>query len=63
MLNSILAAEHLVSCLIHYVVGMRTRCVVFRHQARGAPEKKGRTFVNDTIRNDFHKRFLAKYIQ
>ena len=37
--------------------------VVFRHQARGAPEKKGRTFVNDTIRNDFHKRFLAKYIQ
>ena len=34
-----------------------------RHQARGAPEKKGRTFVNDTIRNDFHKRFLAKYIQ
>mmetsp|Transcript_21339 Transcript_21339/g.63739 ORF Transcript_21339/g.63739 Transcript_21339/m.63739 type:complete len:222 (+) Transcript_21339:30-695(+) len=37
--------------------------VVFRHQARGAAEKKGRTFVNDTIRNDFHKRFLAKYIQ
>ena len=37
--------------------------VVFRNQARGAPEKKGKTFVNDTIRNDFHKRFLAKYIQ
>mmetsp|Transcript_10692 Transcript_10692/g.32358 ORF Transcript_10692/g.32358 Transcript_10692/m.32358 type:complete len:220 (-) Transcript_10692:55-714(-) len=37
--------------------------VVFRHQARGAPEKKGKTFINDTIRNDFHKRFLAKYIQ
>ena len=36
--------------------------VVFRNQARGAPEKKGKTFVNDTIRNDFHKRFLAKYI-
>ena len=37
--------------------------VVFRNQARGAPEKKGRTFINDTIRNDFHKRLLAKYIQ
>ena len=37
--------------------------VVFRHQARGAPEQKGKRFVNDTIRNDFHRRFLAKYIQ
>jgi len=37
--------------------------VVFRNQARGAPEKKGKRFINDTIRNDFHKRFLRKYIQ
>eukprot|EP00632_Arachnochrysis_sp_CCMP2950_P015629 CAMPEP_0185697868 /NCGR_PEP_ID=MMETSP1164-20130828/6006_1 /TAXON_ID=1104430 /ORGANISM="Chrysoreinhardia sp, Strain CCMP2950" /LENGTH=242 /DNA_ID=CAMNT_0028364767 /DNA_START=17 /DNA_END=745 /DNA_ORIENTATION=- len=41
--------------------------VVFRNQARGAAPKDGskatKRFVNDTIRNDFHKRFLAKYIQ
>ena len=36
--------------------------VVFRNQARGAPETKKR-FINDTIRNDFHRRFLNKFIQ
>ena len=35
--------------------------VVFKHQARGVQEPKKR-FINDTIRNDFHKRFLQKYI-
>ena len=35
--------------------------VVFRHQSRGEPQRKKR-FVNDAIRNDFHKKFLAKYI-
>lgn len=35
--------------------------VVFRHQSRGEPEQKKR-FVNDAIRNDFHKKFLAKYM-
>mmetsp|Transcript_1407 Transcript_1407/g.1912 ORF Transcript_1407/g.1912 Transcript_1407/m.1912 type:complete len:232 (-) Transcript_1407:128-823(-) len=35
--------------------------VVFKNQARTEPEKKKR-FVNDTIRNEFHKRFLQKYI-
>lgn len=35
--------------------------VVFRHQSRGEPQPKKR-FVNDAIRNDFHKKFLAKYI-
>lgn len=36
--------------------------VVFRNQARGAKEHK-KQFINDTVRNDFHKRFLAKYVQ
>jgi protein CWC15 len=35
--------------------------VVFRNQAKGEPEVKKR-FINDTIRNDFHKRFLNKFI-
>jgi len=36
--------------------------VVFKNQARDEPEVKKR-FVNDTIRNDFHRKFLGKYIQ
>ena len=36
--------------------------VVFRNQAKGEPEKKKR-FINDTVRNDFHKSFLKRYIQ
>lgn len=36
--------------------------VVFRNQARNEPEVKKR-FINDTIRNDFHKKFLNKYVK
>lgn len=36
--------------------------VVFRNQASAAPAP-GRRFVNDTLRNDFHLRFMRKYIQ
>ena len=36
--------------------------VVFRNQAKGEPEIKKR-FINDTVRNDFHKRFLSKFIK
>ncbi|KXZ50758.1 hypothetical protein GPECTOR_15g443 [Gonium pectorale] len=36
--------------------------VVFKNQARGEPKAQKR-FVNDTIRNDFHKRFLQRYIR
>ncbi|ETN20981.1 hypothetical protein, variant [Phytophthora nicotianae INRA-310] len=35
--------------------------VVFKNQSRNEPEVKKR-FINDTIRNDFHRRFLSKYI-
>lgn len=36
--------------------------VVFRNQAKGEPQAKKR-FINDTVRNDFHKRFLYKFIR
>lgn len=36
--------------------------VVFKNQARSEPEIRKR-FVNDTIRNDFHRRFLGKYMK
>eukprot|EP00736_Rhodelphis_marinus_P014391 Rmarinus@m.6944 len=36
--------------------------VVFRNQSRSEPEEKKR-FINDPLRNDFHKRFLKKYIR
>ena len=36
--------------------------VVFKNQTRGEPRAKKR-FVNDTIRSDFHRRFLNKYIK
>jgi protein CWC15 len=36
--------------------------VVFRNQAKGEPQPKKR-FINDTVRNDFHRRFLNKFIR
>ncbi|KAI9913931.1 hypothetical protein PsorP6_005342 [Peronosclerospora sorghi] len=36
--------------------------VVFKNQSRNELQVKKR-FINDTIRNDFHRRFLNKYIQ
>ncbi|GFH29268.1 protein CWC15 [Haematococcus lacustris] len=36
--------------------------VVFKNQARNEPKAQKR-FINDTIRNDFHKRFLQRYIR
>eukprot|EP00270_Netrium_digitus_P000142 TRINITY_DN1015_c0_g1_i1.p1 TRINITY_DN1015_c0_g1~~TRINITY_DN1015_c0_g1_i1.p1 ORF type:complete len:246 (+),score=78.59 TRINITY_DN1015_c0_g1_i1:146-883(+) len=36
--------------------------VVFRNQARGEP-KLPKRFINDTIRSDFHRKFLNKYMK
>ena len=36
--------------------------VIFRNQARNEP-KKQRRFINDTLRSDFHRRFLERYIK
>ena len=35
---------------------------VFKNQAKGEIKQQKR-FINDTIRNDFHKKFLHKYVQ
>lgn len=35
--------------------------VIFKNQAKDLPKPKKR-FINDTVRSDFHKKFLARYI-
>ena len=40
-----------------------TEDTVFKNQARVLPKDKQNRFVNDIIRSDFHRKFLAKYIQ
>ncbi|XP_060209592.1 uncharacterized protein LOC132636651 [Lycium barbarum] len=39
-----------------------TFSVVFKNQARGEM-KAAKRFINDTIRNDFHRKFLHKYMK
>jgi protein CWC15 len=36
--------------------------VVFKNQSRGE-EKEKKRFINDTVRNDFHRKFLRRYIK
>jgi protein CWC15 len=36
--------------------------VVFKHQARMMDEKPSKRFINDTLRSDFHKKFIERYI-
>lgn len=37
--------------------------VVFKNCARSEPDKKTPTFINDSLRSDFHKKFMEKYIK
>lgn len=37
--------------------------VVFKNCARGEVDHTKRGFVNDTLRSEFHKKFMKKYIQ
>ncbi|XP_063704340.1 protein CWC15 homolog [Culicoides brevitarsis] len=37
--------------------------VVFKNCARSEPEKKGANFINDSLRSEFHKKFMEKYIK
>lgn len=38
--------------------------VVFKNCAKGVDEiKKDKRFVNDTLRSEFHKKFMEKYIK
>ncbi|GMH78262.1 hypothetical protein TL16_g07730, partial [Triparma laevis f. inornata] len=36
--------------------------VVFRNQSRKEKDGKEKRFINDTVRNDFHKRFMDQYM-
>ena len=36
--------------------------VVFKHQFKGIDEKAQKRFVNDTLRSDFHRKFMDRYI-
>ncbi|XKL60635.1 hypothetical protein PGB90_007692 [Kerria lacca] len=37
--------------------------VVFKNCARSEPEKRKNQFINDSLRSDFHKKFMEKYIK
>lgn len=37
--------------------------VVFKNCARTEPDKKGNNFINDSLRSDFHKKFMEKYVK
>lgn len=37
--------------------------VVFKNCARSEPDKKTPQFINDSLRSDFHKKFMEKYIK
>ncbi len=36
--------------------------VVFKNCARGEDDKKPGNFINDTLRSEFHKKFMDKYV-
>uniref|UniRef100_A0A0L8GEJ1 Spliceosome-associated protein CWC15 homolog n=1 Tax=Octopus bimaculoides TaxID=37653 RepID=A0A0L8GEJ1_OCTBM len=37
--------------------------VVFKNCAKGGDDRKGRGFINDTLRSEFHKKFMEKYVK
>ncbi|ORZ27472.1 Pre-mRNA-splicing factor Cwf15/Cwc15 [Lobosporangium transversale] len=37
--------------------------VIFKNQARGIDDKPKKRFINDTLRSDFHRKFMNKYVQ
>merc|ERR1711974_128082 len=37
--------------------------VVFKNCSRAEPDERESNFINDSLRNEFHKRFMDKYIK
>jgi protein CWC15 len=37
--------------------------VIFKNQARGVDDKAKKRFINDTLRSDFHRKFMNKYVK
>ena len=46
----------------HLIRGTMAKTTSFVLQTRGEPKTQKR-FINDTIRNDFHRKFLTRYIK
>lgn len=54
------------SAVFHKLVFVNFRWdddVVFKNCASGDERKKDRTFINDSLRSEFHKKFMEKYIK
>lgn len=37
--------------------------VVFKNCARSEPKKKHEVFINDSLRSEFHRKFMDKYVK
>lgn len=37
--------------------------VVFKNCARSEPKKKHDVFINDSLRSEFHRKFMEKYVK
>ena len=37
--------------------------VVFKNCARSEPEQKKNVFINDSLRSEFHRKFMDKYVK
>lgn len=37
--------------------------VVFKNCARSEPDKKKEQFINDSLRSEFHRKFMEKYVK
>ncbi len=37
--------------------------VVFKNCSRAEPEQQEKRFINDSLRSDFHRKFMDKYIK
>lgn len=37
--------------------------VVFKNCARSEPDKKANVFINDSLRSEFHRKFMEKYVK
>ncbi|KAL1491175.1 hypothetical protein ABEB36_011815 [Hypothenemus hampei] len=37
--------------------------VIFKNCAKSEPEKKSNVFINDSLRSEFHKKFMDKYVK
>lgn len=61
-LNNILIYK--TNAFIHFVFGRWDDDVVFKNCAKGVDEsRKEKRFVNDTLRSEFHKKFMEKYVK